>query len=277
MICSASSFSPSGIGCLAWFAPPQIIALEVVLFKREQVSWAATLSPYRAKSGILLQPRGDCSFDRRDYRMPPIDEAAWGGLLPRIEALARRVARKLNMSPLTRDEFISGAASWISLQHEHYDSAKGDLGGWCFRVLYNHGVTHIRKGARHGQAIARWRNDVGITKTQMFRADQSLPDSDSTPQADAADLLERHVAGENRIILAIDCGMLAGTDAARVSRWLTEAQLPPDFPWREIEAVEKQAARRLALSAAFGQNEAWLRQRIRRTLQKLRDAMGVAE
>jgi hypothetical protein len=144
-------------------------------------------------------------------------------------------------------------------------------------VLYNHGVTHIRKGGRHGQAIARWRNDVGIPKARAFRTDHTLPDSDSTPQADATDLLEKHVVGENRIILAIDCGMLTGSDAARVSRWLTEAQLPPDFPWREIEAVEKQAARRQALSAAFGQNEAWLRQRIRRTLEKLRDAMGVAE
>jgi hypothetical protein len=33
IICSASSFFPLGIGCLPWFAPPQILSLEVVPFQ----------------------------------------------------------------------------------------------------------------------------------------------------------------------------------------------------------------------------------------------------
>jgi hypothetical protein len=207
--------------------------------------------------------------------MPPPNDTEWDDRRQIVEELASRVASKLNMIPLTRDEFLSGATAWIVEQEHRFDPEKGTFGPWCYRVLYNHGVDVIRRSARDLDLKKEKRYETRRALARNARLDRTGPEPDEAPERDPVDILEQHVAGEDRIFLAIDVCLLGRLAPDRVEVWLRQAGIQADFPWQDLEAIEKQADRRSALAAAIGQDDGWLRQRIYRALQKIKKAEGV--
>lgn len=207
--------------------------------------------------------------------MPPPNDDEWDGRTRIVEELAAQVAAKLNMIPLTRDEFLSGAMSWVVEQGHRFDPGKGPFSPWCYRVLHNHGVDVIRRNARDLELKQEKRHENRRSLARNARLDRTAPEPDEAPARDPADMLEQHVAGEDRIFLAIDVGLLGRLAPDRVEAWLRQTQLPADFPWQDLEAIEKQADRRKALVAVCGKDDGWLRQRLNRALKKIKKAEGV--
>ena len=207
--------------------------------------------------------------------MPPPNDNEWDDRKRIVEEQAAQIASKLNMIPLTRDEFLAGALAWIVEKEYGFDPERGMFSPWCYRVLYNHGVDVIRRSARDLDLKKEKRYETRRALARNARLDRTGPEPDEAPERDPADILEQHVAGEDRVLLAIDVCLLGRLTSDRVAAWLREAELPEDFAWQALEAIEKQANRRRALAAALGQDDGWLRQHIYRALLKIKKAEGV--
>ena len=207
--------------------------------------------------------------------MPPPNDNEWDDRKRIVEEQAAQIASKLNMIPLTRDEFLAGALAWIVEKDYRFDPTKGKFSPWSYRVLYNHGVDVIRRGAHDLDLKKAMQHETRRALARNARLDRTGPEPDEAPKRDPADILEQHVTGEDRVLLAIDVCLLGRLAPDRVEDWLRRAELPADFPWQDLEAIKKQADRRGALAAALGQDDGWLRQRIRRALLKIKKAEGV--
>ena len=205
--------------------------------------------------------------------MTPIADDAWGDLHPLVEKTARKVARVLNMNALTRDAFLAEAAGWILEKGDGYHAARGDLGGWCYRVLTNRGVDLIRRAATEKKALRAY-GDAARREHRFASRGGGPLSEEADPPLDAVAVLETHVAGVDRLLIAIDCRLLGTLATGRAEAWLEQAGLSGDFPWREIEAIEKQADRRKALVASLCVSPGWLRKRLSRALDALAKAMG---
>lgn len=207
--------------------------------------------------------------------MPPPNDKEWDDRTRIVEAQAAQVASKLNMIPLTQDEFLAGATAWIFERAHRFDPTMGNFSPWCYRVLYNHGVDVIRRSAHDIDLKKEMKQETRRALARNPRLDRTGTEPDEAPNRDPADILEQHVTGKDRVLLAIDVCLLGRLSSDRVAAWLREAELPADFSWQALEAIKKQADRRRALAAALGQDNGWLRQHIYRALLKIKKAEGV--
>jgi len=193
----------------------------------------------------------------------PMTDADWERHGEAITRIANKVVRRLNMTPNTKQEFVESVAFNVASKWDHFDPNRGVFDAWCYTVLKNHGVSLIRKTAKERRA-----NDFLRLTTPVEQ-----PPSDELDRQEEAsrvvDQLESYVGGLDRIIVAIDCTLLGRLRDDRVARWLTDANLPGDFQWRALEAIDRNCERRAALAEALQQSGGWLRQRINRALHKL--------
>lgn len=200
--------------------------------------------------------------------MAPMTDANWANHGEAITRIANSVARRLNMTPETKQEFVESVNFKVFLVWDHFDPEKGVFDGWCATVLTNHGVSLIRKYA----------NDRAAKTFLRLTTSVEQPPSDELDRHDeasrAVDQLESYVGGLDRIIVAIDCTLLGRLPDDRVKSWLTAATLSSDFQWRGLEAIDRKSERRAALAKALQQSEGWLRQRINRALRKLRECIA---
>lgn len=199
-------------------------------------------------------------------RAPRGDGDAWDAEKRIVEEVALIVATKLSMIPLTKDAFLADAVPWIWGRRRRYDPSRGSFRSWCASVLRNRGVDIIRRHARDQEMKREKRYAAAID--QRSRA----PVRDDR---DPADMLEAHLEGLNRVLVAVEYQLLGRLAPDRSAAWLRHADVPAGFPWQAIEAVEDRAGRRKALAAACGKEYGWLNQRIHRAIQKLRQAEGV--
>lgn len=183
-----------------------------------------------------------------------------------IEEVALVVATKLSMLPLTRDEFLSDAVSWVWNRRHRFDPSLASFRSWASSVLRNRGVDIIRRHAR----------DQAMKREKRYEAmiDQRSP-APVREDRDPADMLEAHLDGLNRVLVAVEYRLLGRLAPDRSAAWLEHADVPAGFPWQVIEAVEDRASRRKALAAACGRNYAWLNQRLYRAIQTMQRAEGV--
>ena len=79
--------------------------------------------------------------------MAPMTDANWANHGEAITRIANSVARRLNMTPETKQEFVESVNFKVFLVWDHFDPEKGVFDGWCATVLTNHGVSLIRKYA----------------------------------------------------------------------------------------------------------------------------------
>lgn len=192
-----------------------------------------------------------------------------------VEEKARLVAETHSMTPSTRQEFLANALGHIGSKYHSFDKTR-DFGGWCFVVLLNYGVDTIRYHARSRRNLIEAVQHARCSTTEPLDSPGSgLAATDAIYRL--IEIFDRHVSGRDRIIMAIDQKMLGCMDGQRVADWIHAAGLPAAFPWRDIETVEPQAERRLALAKALAGNVPWLRQRIRRTIERLQQLLGGRE
>lgn len=214
-------------------------------------------------------PRDDHSRDGHgapQARAPRDGVEAWDAEKKVVEQVASIIANKLSMLPLTKDAFLDDAVSWIWNHRSRFDPSKASFRTWCSTLLHNRGVDIIRTHARERKMKREKRYEA------MNHQRRRASDRDDR---DPADMLEAHLEGLNRVLVAIECQLLGRLAPDRCEAWLRHADLPTGFSWQAIEAVGNRADRRKALAAACGQNYAWVNQRIYRAIQKIRQAEGV--
>lgn len=199
-------------------------------------------------------------------RAPGGGGGAWEAEKLIVEDVALIVATKLSMLPFTRDEFLADAVPWIWGRRLRFDPRRASFRSWCAGVLRNRGVDIIRRHARD-QAMKR-------EKRYQATIDQRSP-APARDDRDPADLLEAHLEGLNRVLVAVEWQLLGRLAPDRRAAWLQHADVPAELPWQAIEAVEDRAGRRKALAAACGRKYAWLNQRLYRAIQAVRQAEGV--
>lgn len=199
--------------------------------------------------------------------MAQMTDQDWDQYGATINEVATRIAGSRRMDPATKSDFLESIPFKMVTAWDNFDPEKGEFGAWCTRVLSNHRVSVIRKHAR-------WNNmadDIGVDLEADRREDHVEGIARRELANNAVDALEHHVKGFDRLLVAIDCQLLCRLTTERAARWLRDAEtLPPEFRWRDIEAIPNPAERRRALAAALGHDGNWLRQRINRALRRIR-------
>lgn len=199
-------------------------------------------------------------------RRPSVDGDAWRAEKGIVEEVAAIVASQLSMLAFTKDEFLSEAMSWIWNRRHRFDPARATFRSWCSTVLRNRGVDIIRRHARD-HAMKRQKR----YEAQLQQRVPEIPHDDRDP----ADMLEAHLEGLNRVLLAVEYRLLGRLAPDRCAAWLRHPDVPARFPWQAIEAIEDRASRRKALAAACERKYAWLNQRLYRAMLTIRQAEGV--
>jgi RNA polymerase sigma factor (sigma-70 family) len=193
-------------------------------------------------------------------------------LIPQIERIARRVARRLNASPSVRQEFDADAVGHVFEVIDRFDAERASFGTWCQTVLRNHCVTLIRREAGRRKLIENVGNAAAIEAER--RLGEGPPPSpleereNRPPQIDVAKLLEERLQPLDRLLFATYAEVLSACAAETVERWCREAGCE-QAALRAIEALPR-SQRKNRLAAALGENIDWVRQRIYRAVQRLK-------
>lgn len=206
----------------------------------------------------------------------PTDEEALE-LKPRIERIARSVATRSNASRTVRDQLYDDAVGHVFSVYHKFDPQVASFSTWCFTVLRNHCVTLIREEARKSKHLKRARD---AAKVEDERRHQEKPapspaeeQEDRVPRVDLVALFDRHLDPLDRLLVAAYEGLLKRFGSVIADRWCREAGRGDAAAWLAIESLP-QTQRKRAEAALIGENIDWLRTRIWRAMQTLKDAIA---
>jgi len=206
--------------------------------------------------------------------MPPNDDADWSEIRPLIDRLANQIPGKLNMDPLTRRAFLEEVPGWSAELRAKYQPEKGEPGGWFYKCLKNKAIDLIRERSRDRKNLIKLKESaVDGRYPGPHPGDECSEPDEPLPINVIIDMLERVTKPENRMILILEYGIAAPSALGRVEKWVAEADLPNDFPWRDILIIDDDAERRKALAAALNMSMVTLRQRIHRAIEELRETL----
>lgn len=209
--------------------------------------------------------------------LPTNDE--WHALLPQIERIAVSVGRRNNASPTVRDELESSAVAHVYQRITHFDPTRATFSTWCQTVLRNHCVSLIRgeasrtnRGKKHAESVAHEHQQrlAGAPPPTPLETDEDQAAAARRPQVNVPEVLERHLQPIDRILLVVYAELSPACGEETLARWCTEAGGVDSAALRAIETLPK-ARRKQALAGMLGESVGWVRQRIFRATQRLKD------
>lgn len=211
--------------------------------------------------------------------MPLPTEDEWRELLAQVEPIAITVGRRCNASPTVRDELLSSAVSHVYERYDHFDPQKSAFSTWCRTVLKNHCISLIRSEAartkrtkRHADHVARAQEQRLLDEpppTPLEVAEEEAAKARRRP-LDVSATLERHLQPVDRVLLVVYAELSTACGSATLARWCEEAGGVDATALTAIEALAK-PKRKQALALLLGETVDWVRQRMFRAVQRLKD------
>jgi RNA polymerase sigma factor (sigma-70 family) len=207
----------------------------------------------------------------------PTDEEA-RQLAPVIERIARQVANRQNASRTVRDELAGEVVGHVFSVIHTFDPSVAKFSTWCYAVVRNHCVTLIRQEARRRGIAEKARDAAKIDEErQLLEGPAPSPAEEreeaelraGRPRFDLVPLLDAHLQPIDRLLLAGYVGLLSAVDGDVVDRWCRDAERPDAAGLTEIEGVPK-SQRKQAMARILGEKLGWVRQRIFRAVQRLK-------
>jgi RNA polymerase sigma factor (sigma-70 family) len=205
----------------------------------------------------------------------PSDEEALQ-LKAQIDGIARMVATRCNASRTVRDRLYEDATGHVFAVLHAFDRQRGAFSTWCYTVLHNHCVSLIRAESQERKYLEHAR-DAARVEDERRRLEKPAPSAieereQRMPRAQLVAAFDRHLEPLDRLLVAAYEGLLQrfGTDVC--DSWCRAAGRSDSAAWHDIEA-KPQGQRKKALAALLGESLAWVRTRIWRAMQALKQAL----
>jgi RNA polymerase sigma factor (sigma-70 family) len=209
----------------------------------------------------------------------PTDEE-WRSLIPQIERIARRVANRCNASPTVRDELADEAVGHIFRVYDKFNPAIANFSAWGDTVLRNLCVTLIRKEAARRRLADNVRQSLSsdghvpqpggpVRLPESEQAERAANEA-SVPRIDIVALLKRLPSPQDRLLLGAYQGVLSTCEAEAVNRWCRDANWDHAAALTALEELPRQQ-RKQAIAHIVGAKVDWVRQRIFRAVQRLKN------
>lgn len=208
----------------------------------------------------------------------PTDEEA-RDRTPQILGIAKQVANRLNASTTVRDELYDAVLGHVFAVMHTYDPTKARFSTWCYTVVRNQCVTLIREEARRTKLYKKARGRAEVDEERQLKAGPAASPLEEREQDernaagkgfDFVPLLDRHLQPIDRLMLAAYLGVLSTVGDDVVVRWCREAGRDDAARLTVVEQLPK-SQRKHAIAHALGEGLGWVRQRIFRAVQRLKD------
>jgi RNA polymerase sigma factor (sigma-70 family) len=196
-----------------------------------------------------------------------------------IERIARQVANRLNASSTVRDELYDAAVGHVFAVMHTYDPTVAKFSTWCYTVLRNQCVTLIRQEAKRRKIIKKARGVAEVDEERQLRsgpAASAMEVREEGVRASTATgfqfvpLLDAHLKPIDRLMLAAYLGALSTVGDEVVARWCREAAHEGAASLAGVEQLPT-TQRKEAIAAVLGESLGWVRQRIFRAVQRLKE------
>jgi RNA polymerase sigma factor (sigma-70 family) len=196
-----------------------------------------------------------------------------------IERIARQVANRLNASSTVRDELYDAAVGHVFSVIHTYDPTLAKFSTWCYTVVRNQCVTLIRQEAKRNKIVKKARGVAEVDEERQLRSAptaSAMEESEEEARASAgtgfqfAPLLDEHLKPIDRLMLAAYLGVLSTLGDDVVARWCREAGHEGAASLAGVEQLPT-SQRKEAIAAVLGESLGWVRQRIFRAVQRLKD------
>lgn len=196
-----------------------------------------------------------------------------------IERIARQVANRLNASSTVRDELYDAAVGHVFAVIHTYDHTKAKFSTWCGTVIRNQCVTLIRQEAKRKKIIKKARGVAEVDEERQLRAGpatSAMEEREEGARATTAagfqfvPLLDEHLRPLDRLMLAAYLGTLSTVGAEVVARWCREAGHEGAASLAGVEQLPT-SQRKAAIAGVLGESLGWVRQRIFRAVQRLKE------
>ena len=173
---------------------------------------------------------------------------AWALLIPLIQTIATRVARK-TLALRLQDEFVAYAPSLIFERIKKYTRDRGEFSAWAWRVLHNSAKDYLRKNKTRSPEQCLQRDDFSLDVPDHGQARQ---DSLRTVRRRARRHARRLLLGLRLIrwspsrrtridyfaVTMVDIRLDASARAARAYRKEREALSSKDTSWQVTWCAE---------------------------------------
>lgn len=203
-----------------------------------------------------------------------MNEEEWRQSIPLILRIARWVANRVNASVTVRDELLAEGVTHLWRKIHLFDPTQATFRTWATAVLHNLCVSMIRKEATRRNLINKARTEAQIEQERQLREGPapSGPEQEEArrPRFDIVETLDRLRHPIDRILLGAYAGVISSCRPDVVERWCREAGFEHAAALHGIEALPR-ARRKRALATLVGQTSDWVRQRIFRATQVLKD------
>jgi len=198
---------------------------------------------------------------------------AWRKLLPVIETVTSRIARRLGIICVKREEFIAEAPSIIFERLAHWDEGR-DFLPWARVVLHHWIIDEHRKQqcTRKHETFDEFLEQTPETsRAPDPRPYENLPDLGRPFSDEDLSRLKKDHTATARVIGLTILDVWRNVPIEQWKEWLREAGLPDDFPPQEMDQCEERGERLKRLAELLDVSEQSLRMRLYRFTKKLGD------